>query len=77
MLAHIFTVLAVEAFQDGRDKKMVEWCKRCGQVRITWAPRWDEPTYLLVGDFNYLRGGSRWGRRAPSVCRTPALGDAA
>ena len=67
---HTFTVLAVEAFEDGRDRKMVEWCKRCGLVRITVAPRWT-PNYLVVGDLEYLQGGSRWGRRTPRACQIP------
>jgi hypothetical protein len=65
---HTFAVLAVETFEDGRDKKMVEWCKGCGLVRITAAPMW-KATYLVVGDHEYLKGGSRWGRRTPPTCK--------
>lgn len=69
MAGHLFAVLAVETFKDGRDKRMVEWCKQCGLVRVTNAPDW-KPTFLVVGDHEYLRGGSRWGRRTPPACRT-------
>lgn len=76
MAGHLFAVLAVEAFEDGRDKKMVEWCKRCGVVRVTWAPRWDPPTYLIVGDIEFLQGGSRWGRPTSPACETSSTSEA-
>jgi hypothetical protein len=72
---HSFAVLAVETFDDGRDKKMVEWCKGCGLARITTAPKW-KPTYLVVGDHDCLQGGSRWGRRTPPTCKmSPTSGE--
>lgn len=70
LAGHAFVVLAVEATEDGLDKAMFRWCKRCGLVLTTFRPRWDQqPVFLVPGDLEYLEGGSRWGRRSPPVCR--------
>lgn len=77
MARHDFTVLAVETSDSGTDKAMYRWCRRCGVVRITCTPEWDDSaTYLLPGDYSRLEGGSRWGRReAPACQKSPTSGE--
>jgi hypothetical protein len=58
MARHDFTVLAVEVSDSGTDKALYKWCRRCGAVRITSAPEWDDSaTYLLPGEANPIPVG--------------------
>ena len=65
MARHDFMVLAVEPDSSGRDKAMYRWCRRCGLVRITSTPEWDDcATYLMPG----VENGCWRGEKSPPPC---------